>query len=183
MGIATREEVYFESKSGILKAWRNNASITLDFPAHYAEPMSMPDGLLEALGVAPVAVGQAHNACIVELHSAQEVIELTPDVRGMLDIDCDAVIVTAEAPEGSTYDYICRMFSPKYGVSEDPVSGTAHCKLATYWSERLGKNEMRAYQASKRGGALLVRHEGDRVLLVGEAITAFSGRFVGVANS
>jgi PhzF family phenazine biosynthesis protein len=183
MGIATRKEIYFESKSGILKAWKSNSSISLDFPAFYTEPMSIPEGLIEAIGTVPVFVGSSHNDYVVELHSVEEIINLSPDFPGLMELSGGNVIVTAEGPEGASYDYISRVFCPKKGIPEDPVTGSAHCRLATYWSERLKKNELRAYQASKRGGALIVRHEGDRVHLIGEAVTAFSGRFVGVSNS
>ncbi len=180
MEIVAREEIYFESKSGILKAWRHEDGITLDFPAHYTEPMSTPDGLFEALGVAPVYVGLAHDDCVVELHSADEVIHLSPDIAHLAELECRGVIVTAEAPEGANYDFVSRYFAPKEGIPEDPVTGSAHCKLATYWSERLGRNKLVGYQASKRGGYVTVSHEGERVFLTGHAVTAFSGRFVGI---
>lgn len=180
MEIVTTEEIYFESKSGILKAWRDDNGITLDFPAHYVEPISIPEGLIEALGVSPVSVGRANDDFLVELHSAQEVIELAPDTNRLFDVDCRGVIVTAEGNAETNYDFVSRFFAPKVGVIEDSVSGSAHCKLATYWSERLGKNTFNAYQASKRGGYIKVHHEGERVLLTGHAVTAFSGKFVGM---
>lgn len=179
MEIVTREEIFFESKSGILKAWKTFNAITLDFPAHYTEPVSAPDGLFEALGVTPISISQSHNDCIVELRSAQEIAEVTPDFSSLLQLSCGNVIVTAESPDPTMYDYVCRVFAPKHGVPEDPVTGSAHCKLATFWSERLGKTELKAYQASKRSGALMVNHLGDRVHLTGEAVTAFSGKFAG----
>jgi len=178
MEIVTREEIYFESKSGVLKAWRDDDGITLDFPAHYVEPISIPEGLLEALGVSPVYVGRANDDCLVELHSAQEVIDLAPDTARLADIDCRGVIITAEATPDADYDFVSRFFAPNVGVVEYSVSGSAHCKLATYWSERLGRNSFTAYQASKRGGYVKVIHEGERVLLTGHAVTAFSGKFV-----
>ena len=134
MEIVTTEEIYFESKSGVLKAWRDEDGITLDFPAHYVEPISIPEGLLEALNVAPVSVGQANDDYLVELRSAQDVIDLVPDIAHLVDIDCRGVIVTAEGGPDADYDFISRFFAPKVGVPEDPVSGSAHCKLATYWS-------------------------------------------------
>lgn len=182
MEIVTTEEIYFESKSGILKAWRDDDGITLDFPAHYVEPISIPEGLIEALGVSPVSVGQSNEDCLVELHSAQEVIDLVPDTARLANIDCRGIIITAEGNVDTDYDFVSRFFAPKVGVIEDPVTGSAHCKLATYWSERLGKNVFTAYQASKRGGYIKVRHEGERVLLTGHAVTAFSGKFVGVGH-
>jgi PhzF family phenazine biosynthesis protein len=179
MEIAINDEIFFESKSGILRAKKGDGDITLDMPAQFTEPTSVPDGLVEALGVSPVFVGKAHDDCLVELHTVEEVINLQPDLALLANVDCRGIIVTADS-DGGDYDFVSRFFAPRVGVPEDPVTGSAHCKLAPYWSERLGKNEFIAYQASKRGGRLTVRHEGERVHLTGNAVTAFSGRFLAI---
>jgi PhzF family phenazine biosynthesis protein len=183
LAIVTTETLYFESKSGVLKAWRDEHGITLDFPATQVEEISTPDGLLEALGVSPVFVGRAGDDYLVELLSAEEVVNLSPNIAQLAGIDCAGIVVTAESDEGSAYDFLSRYFAPREGILEDPVTGSAHCKLATYWSYRLKKNEFNAYQASKRGGYIKVRYEaeGERALLTGNAVTAFSGKFLGVA--
>ena len=175
----TGDAIYFESKSGVLKAIKNQTSITLDFPAHAIEDTTVPNGLIEAISAVPVFVGVSHHTCVVELHSAQDVINLQPHFSWVLDLPFRSLLVTAEGPAGGSYDYVCRFFSPRSGVYEDPVTGSAHCKLGPYWSHRLKKNELRAFQASKRGGALIVKHEGNRVLLIGEAITVFTGQLSG----
>jgi len=84
------------------------------------------------------------------------------------------VIVTARSTN-PVYDFVSRYFAPAVGVNEDPVTGSAHCALATYWGDKLGKSEMTAYQASSRGGMLRVRPRGERVELLGQAVTVFSG--------
>jgi predicted PhzF superfamily epimerase YddE/YHI9 len=83
-------------------------------------------------------------------------------------------IVTApsDVPE---YDFLSRFFAPAECVNEDPVTGSAHCALAPFWAERLGKNEMTAFQASPRGGVVKVKLVGDRVLLRGQAVTVLRG--------
>jgi PhzF family phenazine biosynthesis protein len=172
------DTLYFDSLSGILMATQQNGKITLDFPAYGSEPMAIPDRLTSALGVAPVCVSKAFDDCIVELHSADEVINLTPNISKLMNIDCRAVIITAEAKAGSQYDFVSRFFAPRVGVPEDPVSGSAHCKLAPYWAKRMGKTEFTAYQASKRGGMLDVRFESNRVYLTGQALIVFEGRFL-----
>lgn len=183
MEIVAREEIYFESKSGILKAWRSDDGITLDFPAYQVKESSAPEGLLEALGVSSVFVGRTNDDYLVELLSVEDVINLTPDIARLADIDCRGIIVTAEGTPDTDYDFVSRFFAPRLGVPEDPVTGSAHCKLATYWSYRLKKTEFNAYQASRRGGYIKVKYdenEGERVLLTGHAVTAFSGKFLAV---
>jgi PhzF family phenazine biosynthesis protein len=175
---ATSDIIYFDSYSGVLMAQKNGDSITLDFPSYQAEPMSMPDGLMDALGVAPVCISKAHDDWIVELHSTQEVRDLQPDIAKLATINCRGIIVTADGEEGEQYDFVSRFFAPRVGVNEDSVTGSAHCKLAPYWTERLGKNEFTAYQASKRGGVLKLKYDRERVYLTGEAVTVFRGRFL-----
>ncbi len=179
LGMVSAEEIYFESKSGILKAWRTDEGITLDLPATKVEEISTPEGLLEALGVSSVFVGRANGDYLVELLSADEVINLSPNIAELTNIDCRGIIVTAEAASDANYDFVSRFFSPHKGIVEDPVTGSAHCKLATYWSYRLKKNDFKAFQASSRGGHIAIRYEseGERVLLTGNAVTAFSGKF------
>ncbi len=172
------DAVYFDSYSGVLMAERSSQGITLNLPAYSHEPMPVPDGLAEALDVFPVCVSKAYDDCLVELHSIDEVLNLKPDIARLQQIDCRGIIVTADGDDDSPYDFVSRFFAPKVGVSEDPVTGSAHCKLAPYWSERLGKNEFTAYQASQRGGTLLVRYEHGRVYLTGQAVTVFEGTFL-----
>jgi PhzF family phenazine biosynthesis protein len=90
-------------------------------------------------------------------------------------IPARGVIVTSRADEHSKYDFVSRFFAPQSGVPEDPVTGSAHCALAPYWSEKLGKKELVAYQASPRGGELRLRLVGDRVKIGGEAVTVLRG--------
>ena len=174
------EKIYFDSHSGILVAQKNQNSITLDFPAYEAELMSMPDGLAEALGISPIAVSKAHDDYIVELHSTKAVRKLDPDIAKLKEINCRGIIVTASGDIADEYDFVSRFFAPRVGVDEDPVTGSAHCKLAPYWSARLNKNEFLAYQASKRGGVLKIRYEHERTYLTGEAVTAFAGKFLNI---
>ncbi len=176
---ATTDTIYFDSYSGVLMAQKNGDSITLDLPSYQSELISMPDGLVEALGgVSPLCVSKAHDDLIVELYSTKKVRELQPDIAKLNEINCRGIIVTADGEEGEEYDFVSRFFAPHVGVNEDPVTGSAHCKLAPYWAERLGKNEFTAYQASKRGGVLKVRYDRERVFLTGQAVTVFRGKFL-----
>jgi PhzF family phenazine biosynthesis protein len=163
----------FHTKSGLLTAERTGEMIELDFPATLAEPSDAPPGLLESLGVtAPVYVGRNKFDYLVEVASEDEVRALDPDHTRLRRIEVRGVIVTSRSSE---FDFVSRFFAPGSGVDEDPVTGSAHCCLTPYWSAKLGKTEMTAYQASRRGGVVRVRLAGDRVKLGGQAVTVLRG--------
>ncbi len=165
--------VRFYTKSGVLTANRVGNAIELDFPATPEQPAGAPEGLLESLGVAaPVYVGRNKFDFIVEVASEDEVRALDPDHARLRRIPVRGVIVTSRS---TSFDFVSRFFAPGSGVDEDPVTGSAHCCLTPYWSAKLGKNEMTAYQASRRGGVVRVRLAGDRVKLGGEAVTILRG--------
>ena len=105
--------------------------------------------------------------------SEAEVRALAPDFAGIAALAAPGVIVTAP---GDACDFVSRYFAPKAGISEDPVTGSAHCTLAPYWAQRLGKTRMEARQISRRGGELTVEHRGDRVLLSGRVAPYLQGR-------
>ncbi|MHC4933682.1 MAG: PhzF family phenazine biosynthesis protein [Planctomycetota bacterium] len=165
-------EVRFLTKSGTLSARRSGGWIELDFPSLPAEPATEPVGLVEALGAVPVCVGKSRFDFIVELESEEAVRALRVDVARLRKVEARGVIVTSR---GREYDFVSRFFAPRAGVDEDPVTGSAHCCLAPYWSELLGKTEMTGYQASARGGVVQVRLSGDRVILRGQAVTVLRG--------
>jgi PhzF family phenazine biosynthesis protein len=164
----------FRTRSGLLTARRDGEWIELDFPAKREERITAPAGLLEALGVSDaVYVGRNQFDYIVELRSEDEVRRLRPDHAVLRQLPARGIIVTSRG--SGDYDFISRFFAPGSGIDEDPVTGSAHCCLAPYWSAKLGKNEMTAFQASPRGGVVRVRVDGDRVKLGGQAVTVLSG--------
>jgi PhzF family phenazine biosynthesis protein len=166
------------TKSGVLEARRVDGMIQLDFPANPTEACDVPDGLLEALGLDSAAyVGRSRFDLLVEVSSAKIVRSLSPDSRALLAVDVRGVIVTA-ASDTTEYDFISRFFCPRVGVTEDPVTGSAHCTLTPYWSQKLGKDAMFAHQASERGGMVRCSLAGDRVKLAGNAITVLQGELV-----
>jgi PhzF family phenazine biosynthesis protein len=167
----------FDTRSGRLTARKTDAGIELDFPADPPQPAEPPAALLRALGVDPRACAQGRLGYLLELASEDAVREAAPDFKSMLAAEPRPVIVTARSstPE---YDFVSRFFAPSMGIDEDPVTGAAHCCLACYWAERLGKNKMRAYQASRRGGHVIVHVDGDRVRLTGTAVTVLRGELV-----
>jgi len=167
----------FHTLSGVLTADRQGEWIELDFPARPVEEVQAPEGLVEALGVEPVFVGRSRYDYLVEVAAEETVRKADPDHRRLGTLQVRGVILTARA-SSPPYDFVSRFFAPGSGVDEDPVTGSAHCTLAPFWRERLGKDEMLAYQASARGGVVRVRVVGDRVKLGGQAVTILRGRLV-----
>lgn len=164
--------VDFDTKSGRLTVTCDGDWLVMDFPALPAEAIATPPGLAEALGRRPAQVLDGRNYLAV-FDSADEVRGLKPDLAAIARLDRMGVIVTAPGDQG--YDCVSRYFAPKAGVPEDPVTGSAHCAIAAYWSARTGKREIRAFQASRRGGEILCRMNGDRVDLKGKCAFYMEG--------
>jgi PhzF family phenazine biosynthesis protein len=164
----------FQTKSGPLSATHSGDLIELDFPATVPAPAAPPDGLIEALGMHPLHVARSEFDYLVELPTEDDVRSLTPDLAMLRRLPVRGIIVTSRSTTRE-FDFVSRFFAPASGVDEDPVTGSAHCALAPYWAPRLGRQQFRAYQASRRGGVLRVTLAGDRVLLAGRAVTVFRG--------
>ena len=175
--LAPEEQARFRTRSGLLTAERKGEEIELDFPATPDEPASAPPGLREALGVAPIYVGKSRYDYLIEVESEKQVRGLRPDFGKLKALSVRGVMVTSAATTPG-YDFVSRFFAPGAGIDEDPVTGSAHCCLGPYWSRRLGKEELVAYQASARGGVVRVRVEGERVKLGGRAVTVLRGELV-----
>jgi len=112
---------------------------------------------------------------LVELADEATVRALDPDHALPASLPVRGVIVTARADAGAQHDFVSRFFAPASGIAEDPVTGSAHCALAPYWSAKLGRTTLTGYQASPRGGIVQVQLRGDRVLLGGQAVTMMRG--------
>jgi PhzF family phenazine biosynthesis protein len=171
-----RGRVVFHSASGPLTVTRKQDAYVMDFPARPFERVSAPPALADALGAVPLEVCTSGSNYMVLLASARAVRELVPDIAALARLDRSGVVVTA-AGDGD-YDFISRYFAPAKGIPEDPVTGGAHCGLAPYWAERLGKTAFRAFQASPRGGEIACRLVGDRVELEGSCVFYLEGEVV-----
>ena len=174
-GILQRDqEARFHTRSGLLTA-RIGARgwIEMNFPSQPAERGSPPEGLEQALGTAFVFCGSNGTDFLVEVESESAVRGLEPDISRLKEVECRGVIVTSRSDE--QYDFVSRFFAPRAGVDEDPVTGSAHCCLAPFWAERLGKTRLVAYQASSRGGEVRIELQQNRVLLSGQAVTVLRG--------
>ncbi len=165
--------ISFHTRSGELKVSRDEELIYLDFPALPPERCIAPEGLLEALGVDSTNIYKSKFDLLVEVDSEDEIKKLEPDFTALAKCEARGVIVTAKAK--SKFDFISRFFAPAFGINEDPVTGSAHCVLAPYWSKKLGKENLFAYQASSRGGEVRLEMKGDRVILGGQAVITLRG--------
>ena len=171
------EQARFFTRSGLLTAERQGNWIELNFPATPPEAVDAPDGLLQALGVEAVYVGKNRFDYLVEVASEDIVRRVQPDYARLVTIPARGVMVTSRASTVG-YDFVSRFFGPAVGINEDPVTGSAHCCLAPYWSGKSGKETLMAYQASARGGIIRVNVAGERVRLAGQAITVLRGELV-----
>lgn len=171
-----KEEVWFESHSGILKVVRKNQNTyTLDFPANPPENiLEIPDGLFNSLGIDDAPVFKTSFDYMVLLSSQQAIENLNPDFSALAKIKARGVIATAK---GNDADFVSRCFYPQSGVNEDPVTGSAHTIMVPYWSKELGKNNLTAVQLSKRKGYLNCELNNNRVLMSGNAVTYMKGEY------
>lgn len=165
-------------ESGVLTVTRDaGGALAMDFPACPPEPEEPPAGLAGALGAGIGRTGRnVQNDWIVELADEGAVRDLRPDMAALAEIDARGVVVTARSA-GPGHDFVSRFFGARVlpGDGEDPVTGSAHCALAPYWAERLGRDTMTGYQASERGGYVRTALRGDRVIISGAAVTVLDG--------
>jgi PhzF family phenazine biosynthesis protein len=184
--VADNDEIRFRTRSGVLTATRHGDLIELDFPATAPGPETLAaedvTAIGNALGVEPDSVARSVFDLLVVVGSENTVRSLQPDFPRLSELASRGVIVTSLSDHPG-FDFVSRFFAPAVGVDEDPVTGSAHCCLAPYWGERLGKAEMKAFQASSRGGVVRVRVSGERVLLGGNAVTVFKGELTRAATA
>lgn len=172
------EAARFHTLSGLLTCEKQGEWIVMDFPLRPVEPARPPEGLLDALGITePLFTGTHDWGFLVEVEDEAILRSMAPDFTALKQVPTRAVVVTCRGDE-SGYDFCSRFFAPGVGVNEDPVTGSAHCSLAPYWSERLNKSEFSAFQASARGGELRVWLADGRVRIAGQAITVLRGELI-----
>jgi PhzF family phenazine biosynthesis protein len=171
------EPARFHTLSGLLTAARREDEVELDFPATPDEPAEAPAGLAEILGAKPKNFRCSRFDHLVELESEGIVRGLRPDFGRLKALPVRGIMVTSRASTPD-FDFVSRFFGPAVGIDEDPVTGSAHCCLGPYWSKRLGKTELVAYQASARGGVVGVTIAGDRVRLRGKAVTVMVAKLL-----
>ncbi|MBS7661460.1 PhzF family phenazine biosynthesis protein [Pseudomonas lalucatii] len=168
------EAIDFVCRSGPLRVTREGERLVLDFPTAQTREVPVTAALEQALGLPVLAAFQGEELMAV-IDSEQALRACQPDLRALAGLPGLGVIVTAP---GERHDFVSRYFAPAIGIDEDPVTGSTHCSLIPYWARRLGKQTLRAYQCSPRGGELHCRLQGERVKIAGDAVLVASGRLV-----
>ena len=147
----------------------------MDFPAYPCEPTEVPQELRSMFAEKFKSGYFTQDKFLIELENENAVRNFIPDLNALAKHKC---IITAQANTDSPYDFVSRFFDMPEGIPEDAVTGSAHCSLATFWSARLGKNQLHAFQVSSRGGELKLVLDQQRVLISGQALTIIEGRYL-----
>ena len=180
--LARSQTARFLTKSGLLTAvCELSGEIVLDFPARPVGQRLELASYAEALGATPLSAWSNGLDALVEFPDEATVRALRPDFGKLKRIDIRGAIVTAPASSSIGADFVSRFFAPAVGIDEDPVTGSAHCCLGPYWELRFGKSELVGRQVSERGGTVKVRRVGDRVHLIGRAVTVMLGELTPAA--
>ncbi len=168
------KNIQFESNSGPLYVTKlNDGRIQLDFPAINVEKIEPLPDLVDALGVAPLAMYSSIQDYLVIYNNEQQITSMSPDLNKLLKLDLRGVIVSCRS--NNEFDFVSRFFVPKCGIPEDPATGSTHCMLAPYWARELGKTTLNARQLSKRGGEFFCEVHKDRVYLAGNVFLYMKG--------
>lgn len=164
--MADEREITFSSISGPIKLWREEDMIAISFPVRRASEAELPVEIFNALNIKPREVHKSRDYMLVyDNESDIRNMEIDIEEFDKINLDPGGVVVTAP---GMECDFVSRFFTPQATFLEDPVTGSAHCTLAPYWSERLAKKEMIAWQLSERGGEMICEMKGDKVVLKGK---------------
>lgn len=179
MGVKS-DEIYFETKSGTLIARRYAAGIGIDMPLDNPMDIKPTEELLNSIGIneyEDVKIGETTRKMIIIVNNDKEILELKPNFDTMRNLSLDNIKGVAVTTKNTNdFDFISRYFNPWAGINEDPVTGSVHTVLANYWGHILAKKEMKAYQASSRGGELILRLiDDERLELIGQAIIVLKG--------
>ena len=166
-----KQSLDFRYSGGMLHVERAGSLLRLNLPSTPPKRVDIPESVQAGLRSTPIEVWKSRDYMAVFSEESQ-VLDIEPDLLRLTEADAVGIIATAR---GTTADFISRFFAPAAGIPEDPVTGSAHCTLIPYWAGRLGKNTMKAYQASARGGWLDCENLDKRVVVAGHAVTYFRG--------
>jgi len=160
-------------RSGNLSVEKQGDRLILDFPKYGLNEIGIDEKLVEAVGKRPLQTWETQGNMVFMLFEKEsDIAEITPDMSALAKLAFDEVIVTAK---GDSADFVSRMFAPRIGIPEDPVTGAIHCSLIPFWAERLGKETLYARQISARGGELFCELKGERVKIGGNATLYLKG--------
>lgn len=165
--------IHFHTHSGTLSVTKQGNLFEMDFPSRPPIRANLPLIIKEALNIQPVEVWKSRDYLLV-YNSEEDIRNLAPDqsIINQINLDPGGIIVTSR---GATVDFVSRFFTPQASIFEDPVTGSAHCTLVPFWSQRLEKKNMDALQLSNRKGQLFCSLKGDRVFIKGKAVLYLRG--------
>jgi PhzF family phenazine biosynthesis protein len=164
----SKTAVVFQTKGGTFPVTKDGPLISMDLPVFEAVPCSTePENLARALGRSPMEILKAPSNYLVVYEGEADIRAIAPDMELLQAVDGLGVIVTARGEEA---DFVSRYFAPKIGIPEDAATGSTHCTLAPYWTQRFGHRKLHAIQLSQRGGELWCEHRGDSVRISARAV-------------
>jgi PhzF family phenazine biosynthesis protein len=167
-----RDRIEFESKSGTLTVLQKDDWLVMDFPAQSPVSCNVPYEIVKAFDIVSIECLRSEDYIVV-FETESDILSIKPNIDYLKKLDLRGVIITARSRQ---YDFVSRFFAPKYGIDEDPVTGSAHTQLIPYWAKKLGKTKMKAKQVSSRGGELVCELRNDRVLISGKAVKFLEGK-------
>lgn len=167
------ELIHFHTRSGELRVRSEGDFLIMDFPLLSTFTDTHPFFEVEFFGKKIIRAAQLKKNWIFQLENEQAICEVMPNFSVIADHSEEGIIITAQG--NGEHDIVSRFFGPNVGVPEDPVTGFAHCALMDYWYQNIGKTQLKAYQASKRGGSLTLEKHDDRVHLKGQAVAVLTG--------
>ncbi len=174
-----REIIQFSTKSGILEVRKEKNHFIMDFPIQTLEPCDISEKIEQAFGLIPLATFASMDYIVI-FENEEEVANATPDLAILKELDLRGVCITAKS---ENYDFVTRFFAPRFGVDEDPVTGSAFTQLVSYWKKELEKDDFFAKQLSARGGEVYCLLKGERVEISGEAVKYLEGMITAVSLS
>ena len=168
----SKESIVLNSASGELKVYKKDKYLQLDFPKDKFRKVDLVEKVGIATGVKPIEtyIGDINLFAVYE--NEEVISNIQPDFDAVSKLDGQGLIISSSSNQ---YDFVSRYFCPKFGINEDPVTGSAHTTLIPYWSEKFGKDSLTAKQVSKRGGELFCQNKKDRVLIGGNAVLYMKG--------
>ena len=170
------DKIKFKTLSGELSVNYKDNFYYLDFPSRKSEICDLPKEIASALSIQPNEVYKSRDFMLVYKNQKEiESIKVNKLFFDQINLGCGGVIVTAV---GDSVDFVSRFFTPQATILEDPVTGSAHSTLIPFWAKRLVKKDLEALQISERGGSLICKNEGDRVLIGGQAKLFSRGEFI-----
>ena len=168
----TKESIAFSSASGELKVYKKDDYLELDFPKDTFKQVDMIEMVESATGAKPLETYLGDINLFAVYENEEIISNINPDYSAVSNLEGQGLIISSSSNQ---YDFVSRYFCPKFGINEDPVTGSAHTTLIPYWSEKLSKDSLTAKQVSSRGGELFCHNIKNRVLIGGKAVLYMKG--------